>query len=234
MRFPLFATVPLALLLAAVPAQAQVSVGVHIDIPIIGHGNGGQYGRGPTRQVRVYEYPPVPYGQWKKHYRNWNRETLYVYDGRYYDYPVRGGRVVYVYRDNDRYFWGPGDGDWNDWDRWDGGRNVRYDRDGRDDRYDRDDRNYRYDRNGNGRDDRYEYRARPVQRDNRSDQDHQRNQVYQGYPNSRDDQVGRGGQENRGDQGNRGNKADRGNKGRGGDANRGQEQRGGGRGRRGN
>lgn len=151
MRSPMFVAIPFAMALAATPAQGQVSVGIHIDIPIIGHGNGGDYRRGPVREVRVYEYPPVPYGQYKKHYRDWNRVTLYIVDGRYYDYPVRGGRVVYVYRDHDRYFWGPGDGDWDRWDRWDGGRNGYYDRD----------RFVIYDRDRNGRDDRYDYRARP-------------------------------------------------------------------------
>ena len=131
MRATLFATVPLALLLAVTPAQGQVSVGVHIDIPIIGRGTGGDYRRGPVREVRIYDNPPVPYGQWKKHYRDWHRVTLYVFDDRYYDYPVRGGRETYVYRDHDRYFWGPGDGNWDHWDRWDRG--------GRDDRDDRDD-----------------------------------------------------------------------------------------------
>ncbi|MES2123508.1 MAG: hypothetical protein V4503_02350, partial [Gemmatimonadota bacterium] len=150
MNTRLFATIPFALLLVAAPAGAQISVGVHIDIPIIGHG--GDY-RHPVRAVRVYEYPPVPYGQWKKYYRSWNREVLYVYQDRYYDYPIRGGRPVYVYRDHDRYFWGPGDGRWDRWDRWDGGRNDRYDRNDRDDRYDRG-RDDRYDRNRDGRDDR--------------------------------------------------------------------------------
>lgn len=162
----LFATVPFALLLATTPAQAQVSVGVHIDIPIIGHGSG--YRRAPVREVRVYEYPPVPYGQWKKHYRNWNREVIYVYQNRYYDYPIRGGRAMYVYRDHDRYFWGPGDGRWDNWDRWDGERNVQYgrnnrdDRYGRDDRYDRNTRDDRYDRNRDGRDDRYRVQSYPA------------------------------------------------------------------------
>ncbi|MES2304770.1 MAG: hypothetical protein V4558_04655 [Gemmatimonadota bacterium] len=234
MRSPMFATVPLALILAVAPAQGQVSVGIHIDIPIIGHSNGGDYRRGPVREVRVYEYPPVPYGQWKKHYRDWNRVTLYVLDDRYYDYPVRGGRVVYVYRDNDRYFWGPGDGDWDRWDRWDGGRN------------DRDDR-YRYDqndRNRNGRDDRYEYRARPVPvyghdrgRDGRNDGRYDgRDQDHRGdvrvAPQSRD-QNGRGEQDRRpeaarNDDHGRGN--DKGDKGRGNNGN----GNGNGRGRRGN
>ncbi|MEP6591531.1 MAG: hypothetical protein ABJC19_10145 [Gemmatimonadota bacterium] len=170
MRITPFASIPFALMLATAPAQAQVSVGVHIDIPIIGHGTGGDYRRGPVREVRVYEYPPVPYGKWKKYSRNWHREQLYIYDGRYYDYPVRGGRVVYVYRDQDRYFWGPGDGRWDRWDRWDRGRDDRYGRDDRDDRYRRDDRDgrdvryrqgTRYDQNRNGRDDRYESRSYP-------------------------------------------------------------------------
>lgn len=169
MRITPFASIPFALMLATAPAHAQVSVGVHIDIPIIGQGTGGDYRRGPVREVRVYEYPPVPYGKWKKYSRNWHREQLYIYDGRYYDYPVRGGRVVYVYRDQDRYFWGPGDGRWDRWDRWDRGRDDRYDGDDWDDHYDRYDRydqgnrfdQYRYDQNRNGRDDRYESRSYP-------------------------------------------------------------------------
>lgn len=179
MRAPMFVAVPFALMLAAAPAQGQVSVGIHIDIPIIGHGNGGDYRRGPVREVRVYEYPPVPYGQYKKYYRNWNRVTLYVLDDRYYDYPVRGGRVVYVYRDNDRYFWGPGDGDWDRWDRWDGGRNGYYDRD----------RYVVYDRNRNGRDDRYEYRARPVYGPDRGSSDRWdgRSDRWDGRDDRRDD-----------------------------------------------
>jgi hypothetical protein len=162
MRSSVLVAIPL--FLAVAPAQAQVSVGVHIDIPVIGHASGGDYHRGPERVVYVNDYPPVPYGQWKKHYRNWHRATLYAVGHRYYDYPVRGGRAVVVYRDHDRYFWGPGDGNW---DRADGGyrsgrddqysRSDRYDRDdqyARDDRNRRDDQYGRDDRTGGGREDR--------------------------------------------------------------------------------
>lgn len=152
--------VAIPLFLAVAPARAQVSVGVHIDIPVIGHPSGGHY-PAPARVVYVDDYPPVPYGQWKKHYRDWHRTTLYAVGYRYYDYPVRGSRAVVVYRDRDRYFWGPQDGNWDRGYR--GGRDEQYgrgDRNDRDDRYargDRNDRNDQYDRNdrnGNGRDDR--------------------------------------------------------------------------------
>jgi hypothetical protein len=156
MRTNVFAAIPLVLVLAVAPARAQVSVGVHIDIPVIGHGGGGDYRRSPGRDVYVNAYPPVPYGQWKKHYRQWHRTTLYAVGNRYYAYPVRRGRAVIVYRDRDQYFWGPSDGNWKQWDRWDrGDRYGRGDQYGRDGRNDRDDRSAQYgrdDRNGNSRD----------------------------------------------------------------------------------
>ena len=159
MRTNVFAAIPLVLVLAVAPARAQVSVGVHIDIPIIGYGGGGDYRRSPGRDVYVNAYPRVSYGQWKKHYRDWHRATLYSVGNRYYDYRVRGGRAVIVYRSRDQYYWGPRDGDWNrgyrddqydhydEYDRY--GRNDQYGRDGRNDRNDQYGRD---DRNGNSRD----------------------------------------------------------------------------------
>lgn len=155
MRSTLFVFAPIALLMTATaPASGQVRADLHIDIPILGHGAVVHHVP-PPRDIVIYDYPPVPYGQWKKHYRDWNRVTLYVLDGRYYERPIRGGRAVIVYRDRDRYFWGPRDGDWGRWDRWD--RNDRWDRDDRyrerdrrDDRWD--DRGRRDDRRGDGRD----------------------------------------------------------------------------------
>ena len=147
MRSPLFGFVPLALLLAVSPVQGQVMVGIHLDLPIVGYGRDADDRRGFPREVRIYDSPPGAYGQWKKHSRDWRRVTLYVVHGRYYTSPVRGGRTISGYRDRDRYFWGPQDGDWSRWDR--GGRDDdRYDRRDRDhgDRYDRYDRYDRDDR----------------------------------------------------------------------------------------
>lgn len=155
MRSPLFGLVPLALILAVSPVQGQVMVGIHLDIPIVGYGRDADDRRGFAREVRIYDSPPVAYGQWKKHSRDWHRVTLYVVHGRYYTSPVRGGRTISGYRDRDRYFWGPQDGDWSRWDRWDrGGRDDRYDGRDRDDgnRYGRDERDER--------DERYDGRAR--------------------------------------------------------------------------
>ncbi len=123
MRTNVFAAIPLTFMLAVAPARAQVSVGVHIDIPVIGYGGGGDYRRSPGRDVYVNAYPRVSYGQWKKHYRDWHRATLYSVGNRYYDYRVRGGRAVIVYRSRDQYYWGPRDGDWNR-----GYRDDQYDR----------------------------------------------------------------------------------------------------------
>jgi hypothetical protein len=148
MRTHMFATIPLVLVLAVAPARAQVSVGVHINIPVIGHG-GGDYRRSPARDVYVNAYPRVSYGQWKKHYRDWHRATLYSVGHRYYDYPVRGGRAVIVYRSRDQYYWGPRNGDWNR-----GYRDDQYDQYGRDGRNDRNAQYGRDDRDGKGRDDR--------------------------------------------------------------------------------
>lgn len=153
MRTHVLAAIPLALVLAVAPARGQVSVGVHIDIPIVGYGGGGgDYRDRPGRAVYVNAYPRVSYGQWKKHYRDWHRVTLYSVGGRYYDYPVRGGRTVVVYRAQDQYFWGPEEGDWDRADRrYGNGRDDQYGRnewDDRNDQYGRDDRN---DRNPNSR-----------------------------------------------------------------------------------
>ena len=163
MRTHVFAAIPLALVLAVAPARGQVRVGVHIDIPIVGYG-GGDYRDGPGRGVYVNAYPRVSYGQWKKHYRDWHRVTLYSVGNRYYDYPVRGGRAVIVYRSRDQYYWGPRDGDWNRgyrddrYDRYDQydqhGQYGQYDQYGRDGRKDRNDQYGRNDRNGDSRDDR--------------------------------------------------------------------------------
>jgi hypothetical protein len=146
MRSPLFGLVPLALLLTVSPVQGQVMVGIHLDIPIIGYGRDADDRRGSAREIRIYDSPPMAYGQWNRHSRDWRRVVVYVVHGRYYAGPVRGGRTVSVYRDRDRYFWGPRDGDWSRWDR--DGRDDRYntrdrddgDRNGRDDRVERDDR----------------------------------------------------------------------------------------------
>lgn len=155
MRPTVLATAPLLAALATMPAAAQVTAHVHIDIPI-GHRDPVVVYRpqpGP-RDVVVYDYDRDDYGDWDRgrDYRRWQLVTLYFYAGRYFEQPIRGARPVVVYRYRDRYFYPPRDARWeqrhgrdNDWGR-------RDDRD-RDDRYDRD-RNDRNDRNDRSQDSR--------------------------------------------------------------------------------
>lgn len=165
------------------PAAAQVSARILVDIPILGGGRAAPVivhrAPPPTRVIVVHEYSSRRHGNWKKQARHWRPVTLWVRDGRYYGEPFRGARQVTVYSYRNQYFEAPRDRDWDryrvryerdDWyhdradvrirheDRWD---DHRYDRE--DDRYDRDDD--RYDRRWDDRprsraEDRYEDRSR--------------------------------------------------------------------------
>jgi len=176
MRFaPLAATTLAALALLAQPAAAQVSARILLDIPILG-GNRGptvvHRAPPPSRVIVVHDYNSRRHGNWKKDARDWRPVTLYLYGGRYYASPLRGGRQVTVYNYRNQYFQAPRDRGWDqyrnryerdDWRRWDDRRDDRWD-DRRDDRWDdrRDDRRdgRQEDRRDDRRNDRYNGRAR--------------------------------------------------------------------------
>lgn len=130
----LFAALALA---ATTPAAAQINIGVHIDIPILGNGRGPVVVHRPApppRYITVYDYSPGRYGRWDKEYRKWKRVTMYVYDGRYYERPFYGARPVVLYYYRNQYFFEPRDRDFyryrgdRDWDRdpWDRDRDREW------------------------------------------------------------------------------------------------------------
>ncbi len=159
--------------LGSVPAHAQVSARILVDIPILGGGRAPRVvhrAPPPTRVIVVREYSSRRHGKWKKEAHHWRPVTLWVDNGHYYARPSRGARQVTVYSYRNQYFEAPRDRDWDryrvryerdDWshargdDRWDDRRDDRYD-DRRDDR--RDDRSDH--RRADRRDDRYDNRAR--------------------------------------------------------------------------
>lgn len=108
MRVPFSAAVPVLAALSAVPAGAQVSARLHLDIPL-GRGAPVIYGV-PRRQVIVRDYDASRYGPWDSDYDDWAPVTLYYYDGYYYDYPiVEYAEPVVVYSYRDEYFLPPRD-----------------------------------------------------------------------------------------------------------------------------
>lgn len=111
-------------------ARAQ-SVGISINL-------------GVPQTVMVYD--EVHDGPWRTAYVDWQPVTLYVVDGVYYERPVRGARVVMVYRHGREYILPPRDREWVGVDRrfdykhrpgdWDYEHGKRHDHD-RDSDHDR-------------------------------------------------------------------------------------------------
>jgi len=179
------AALPVLAALTAAPAAGQVSARVHIDIPI--GRQGPMVYTAPRRQVVVSEYDQYRFGDWDRYYDQWLPETVYYYDGYYYDYPiVPYAEAVLVYRFRDELFFAPRQREFVVWQqrfrdqdyRRDFGRQYRPAP-----RNDRDDQRYqpqRDDRNGRDirpvqpqRDDRNGRDVRPVQpqRDDRNGRD---------------------------------------------------------------
>ena len=104
MRSILIAAIPMVAALSAAPAGAQVSARVHIDIPV-GRQSPAYIG---GHQLLVREYDPYRYGQWENYYDQWIPETVYLYDGQYYDYPIVAyAQPVVVYRFRNEIFFAP-------------------------------------------------------------------------------------------------------------------------------
>ncbi len=74
-------------------------------------------------------------GQWRTGFMLWTPVTVYEIQGAYYPRPVRGARVVEIYRYRDRYFLPPDDRDWIGADRrYDYGRRPGREHDDHEDR----------------------------------------------------------------------------------------------------
>lgn len=114
MRITHLTAAPILAALTAIPAGAQVSARLHLDIPL---------GRrapivadAPRRQVLVREYDPSLFGAWDGYYDDWAPVTLYLYDGYYYDYPiVEYARPVVVYSYRNQFFLPPRDRGFEIW-----------------------------------------------------------------------------------------------------------------------
>ena len=158
---------PLFAGLVAMPAAAQVSARIHVDIPV---GRPGvAYGE-PRQQLAIREYDRGLFGDWDNYYDQWIPETVYYYDGYYYDYPIVAyAQPVIVYRFHNQRFFAPRQREFISWQQRFRGNDYRRDFDRRPiERNDRDDRrfvqpprDYRNDRGG--RDDRDRRDVQPVQ-----------------------------------------------------------------------
>jgi hypothetical protein len=115
MRASFLAGVPLLAALAVVPARGQMAARLHVDIPI-GRSRpvaGYQLSRGP---IVVGEYDPYRYGAWDSYFDQWVPQTLYLYDGSYYDYPVVAyAEPVGVYSYRNEFFFAPRDRGFIQW-----------------------------------------------------------------------------------------------------------------------
>jgi len=80
MRTSYLATIPLLAALGAVPAAAQVRV--HLDIPIGGRPPAYAVQRRP---LVIEQYDTYRFGDWDSYYDDWVPETVYYYNGYYYD-----------------------------------------------------------------------------------------------------------------------------------------------------
>jgi len=193
MRRFMIAAVPLIAGAAFTPAQAQVSARVHIDIPI-GRQQGPVYGS--HRQLVVREYDPYRFGTWDQYYDEWIPETVYYYDGYYYDYPIVAyAQPIIVYRYRNEIFFAPRQREFITWRdryrpqnynrnyRWDPRNNGRYDpRYGGQYQAPRNGGQYQPPRNGNDRP------GQPQRdgRDGRDGRDDRRTQPQQGGRDNRD------------------------------------------------
>ena len=100
MRISLVGTLSLAaaLMLAPRTGSTQVSVDIHLGAPI-----------------PVVYYEPAYFGDWRVVYMDWTPVTLYYFEDRWYPRPMRGARMVVVYRNRGgEYFLPPRDHDWKD------------------------------------------------------------------------------------------------------------------------
>jgi hypothetical protein len=115
MRASFLAAVPLLAALAAVPVEGQVSARMHVDIPI-GRSRpvaGYQLPRGP---IVVREYDPYRYGASDSYFDQWAPQTLYLYNGYYYDYPVVAyAEPIMVYSYRNEFFFAPRDRGFIQW-----------------------------------------------------------------------------------------------------------------------
>lgn len=113
MRSSMIVAVPLLTALAAVPATAQFSARVHVQIPV---GRPGEVGRGAGRRLIIHQYDARRYGAWESYYDQWIPETVYYYDGDYYDYPVVAyAEPIVVYRYRDDLFLAPREREFTTW-----------------------------------------------------------------------------------------------------------------------
>ncbi len=112
MRIVRFVAVPALALAFAMPAQAQIAVRAHIDLPVARRAPRVVVARPPLiRRLSIVAYSARDFGAWQRSYVNWAPVTVYYLDGRYFDVPVPRARPVRVYRDRDRdrYFFAPRD-----------------------------------------------------------------------------------------------------------------------------
>jgi hypothetical protein len=120
----LFAVLALAACATAPGSASAQSVGISINL-------------GVPQTVLVYD--EVHDGPWRTAYLEWEPVPLYVYEGVYYERPVRGARVVMVYRHGREYILPPRDRAWVGMDRrfdykrapqdWDYDHGKRHDED---------------------------------------------------------------------------------------------------------
>jgi hypothetical protein len=101
----MIAAVPILAALVAAPASAQLTARVHVGIPI------GRTGPGSAlrpHQLVIRDYDQGRYGEWQDYYDDWQPETVYLYDGIYYDYPVVSyAEPIVVYRYRNDFFFAP-------------------------------------------------------------------------------------------------------------------------------
>jgi hypothetical protein len=121
MRASFLVAVPVLVALSTLPAEGQASARLRLDIPI------GRQPRiayaAPRRSLVVREYDPYRYGAWENYYDEWIPETVYFYDGNYYDYPiVEYAQPIVVYRYRNEVFLAPRQ---REFIQWRDGRNYR-------------------------------------------------------------------------------------------------------------
>jgi hypothetical protein len=114
MRSLRFVTLPALIAAVAVPAGAQISARVHVNIPVGRPAPMAVRGQ-PHRAISIRPYVSSRYGAWEDYYQNWEPVTVYLSDGQYYDYPVYDyAEPVVVYRYQDELFFPPRDRGWID------------------------------------------------------------------------------------------------------------------------
>jgi hypothetical protein len=115
MRASFLAAVPLLAALATVPAEGQVSARLHVDIPI-GRSRPVAAFVGQRRPIVVQDYDPYRFGAWNSYFDQWVPETVYLYDGYYYDYPIVAyAEPIAVYSYRGGLFFAPRDREFIQW-----------------------------------------------------------------------------------------------------------------------